>query len=139
MDPDHLMEREAQRQRFLDGVKRHMMDHEDEGNSQRGRVKAQLGWLIAIGNLFATIEGVPPIKNTITAGEYQVEIDLFRTNVMPAIREFAYTDEEAVLMASQLFMWVSESLATKARVPYEVQLVDEPERLLGKEVPTEVT
>lgn len=133
MEDDLLLQRESERQEFLNKVKRFMMDHEEESNSQSGRLKAQIGWLIAIGDLFTKVEKLPPIKNVLTAGKYQTEITIFRTKVMVDIMRFSRTEEETILMVGQLFAWVSKSLVMSSRVPYQVQMADNPELILREE------
>jgi hypothetical protein len=130
MVEDLLKQRELERLQFLDVIKRFMLGHAEESNSQTGRIKAQIGWLISIADLFTTIEQLPSIKSTTAAGEYEVEITIFRTRIMTDIMGFARTEEEAFLIVSEIFTWVTSSLALKVQMPYQVQLANNPEKIV---------
>jgi len=126
---DAWMKRGGERQRFREEVQREMLDYEQDTHSQSGRAKAQIGWLIAMGNLFAMTEGVPTITNVITGENYKKEIDFFREKIFPAIDEFSRAPEETMLICAELFEWVTQSLARQAKVPYQVLEQDDPDKL----------
>jgi len=134
MDNDLLEERETERKKFLDQVKRLMMEHQEKTSCRSGRMKAQVGWAIAMGIVFTDLEKLPPIKNTSTGGGYETEITLFRSEIMPGILRFARTYEEGLMMVGELYTWVTNSITTHTQAPYEKQLLNEPEKILWESV-----
>ena len=115
------MKRDAERQGFLDEMKRAVMG--EEAKAYR-RMPSQLDMCRAILEYFA--EGAPSVPFVETSAR-----QFFRTQVLPAIEEFARTPEEALALVADLFLWLCQSITRYSRVPLEVQEECEPERIFA--------
>jgi hypothetical protein len=115
------MKRGAERQRFLENVQRHLIDNEEES---RHRVLSQINTHIAIMEHFAKANGTPGANWPQTE-----ERRYFTETILPAIKEFAQTDEEAMALIADLFTWEGNSLANHFKAPLHTQEMMEPEKV----------
>ena len=115
------MKRDAERQKLLDAMKQVLLDEEAKAHR---RMPLQIDMCRAMLEHFA--EGAPSVPFVETSAR-----QFFRTQVLPAIEEFARTPEEALALVADLFLWLCQSITRYSRVPLEVQEECEPERIFA--------
>ena len=125
------MKREAERQGFLDTLRRAVMDEEAEAHR---RIHSQLDMCKAIVEYFAEREDAPSVPFFDTSARR-----FFRTKVLPEIEEFARTHEEVLALVAGLFLEECQSITLCFRQPLVKQEISEPERVFeGHEAMDEV-
>ncbi len=122
------MKRGAERQEFLNRIKRVFYDELDETN-QYG--DAQVLLCMAFTEFFARQRNIGrPLYNGSLTQDNWLWTLLF-DKVWPVVQAFARTPEEAMDLMADLFKWSSESVIGSVKGPLQTQEITEPEKVFG--------
>ena len=109
MKNDQLMRNGAERQDFLDELKRQIMDEEEQTHR---RVSFQVPLTIDLLLCLAHADGV----RIQIAGE-SAPGDFLRERIMPQITAFAKSVQDQRVLIADLFLWEANSLTNRYREP----------------------
>jgi hypothetical protein len=130
---DAWMKRGGERQRFLEGLERTIMDELDETHSYTA---AQCLFAAALLELISdqSLKGQPSeLRFEMALGRKDNRFRIFvREKILPAVQEFARTTEEAHALTASLFRWSSESVVKAASAPLQTQETFEPDKVFGE-------
>ncbi len=118
---DAWMKRGAERQEFLESLKRQIIDEEEESHQ---RLTVQIPLAIAVMELLGASSPAP-----ITVVAKEKVWHLLSKKVWPQIKSFARTPEEEKALLAELLLWEANSLANYFKAPLQTQEIDEPEKL----------
>lgn len=109
---DAWMKLGALRQEFLEGLKRYIIDEEEETHR---RMELQVPLAMVLLAHLAQTEGVEvPLPKGLRAEAF------FRDKILPEIRAFAKSDEEVAALVAEILEWETTSIVQRCRVPLMV-------------------
>ena len=123
------MRRGAERQQFLEEIKKLVLDEEREAHESRLPIYATHA--VILEYLSHKDAGNTPF---IADSPSKVRMrGVFHQTILPLVTDFARTDTEALSLIAELFVWTSASVARFFQNELMRQEIHHPEKILGSQ------